>query len=184
MKMDKRAEAAKWLKLGYETYGPAGVRALANAMGLPIGGPIATDTIPDRSKTWTATHGSGTMGANDSGSQRSIHGDILQSDWPRVPAACPASPSRERKGWRRYVGDSDFFHCGFEGYLEDRDPSPDWPIGECFYDEQGRLVDDNHPYPGCKGTPDSYGAGDVRHLLWHDPGGIWNEGGRGWKRVG
>lgn len=83
-------------------------------------------------------------------------------------------------GWRRYIGDSDFFHCGFEGYLEDRDPSPDSPIGECFYDEQGRLVDDNHPYPGCKGTPDSYGAGDVRHVLWHDPGGIWNEGGRGW----
>jgi len=96
-----------------------------------------------------------------------------------APVACPVSPPRGAKGWRPYVGDSSVFHCGFDGYLEDRDPSPDHPVAECFYDEQGQLVDDNHAYRGCKGTPDSYGAADPRHWGRTDPGGIWNEGGAG-----
>ncbi len=35
MNTQEREESAKWLKLAYETYGPAGVAAIAQAMGLP-----------------------------------------------------------------------------------------------------------------------------------------------------
>lgn len=72
------------------------------------------------------------------------------------------------------VGDPWWFHCDYDGYPENCAASPDAPIGECFYDERGGLVDANHPYAKCGGTPDSYSAYDPRHWLWMDPGGIWN----------
>lgn len=153
--MDRSDDPAKWLKLGYETYGPAGARAIAEAMGLI-----------------------NAAGSREGSTRRHRHvSDRMQLTPPPTgtPAQCPPTPPRNQSEWRPYVGDPDTFHCGFEGYLENRDPSPSWPIGECFYDEQGRLVDEKHPYPGCRGTPDSYGADDLRHF-WPDPGGIASEG--------
>jgi hypothetical protein len=69
-------------------------------------------------------------------------------------------------------GDPTWFHCGYEGYLEDRDPSPEHPIAECFYDEHGRLVDEGHPYAGCEGTADSYPPTDAWDHTVNDPRGI------------
>ncbi|HET6158474.1 MAG TPA: hypothetical protein VFE34_09035, partial [Dongiaceae bacterium] len=62
--MDEVDEARKWLRLGYETYGPEGVHAIASAMGLRLG--------QDRSTTqgnvtrWTTTGGSDKVPGNDS----------------------------------------------------------------------------------------------------------------------
>jgi len=46
--MDDPEETARWLRLGYETYGPAGARAVAKAMGLPIAGTAIAITTKDR----------------------------------------------------------------------------------------------------------------------------------------
>lgn len=92
--------------------------------------------------------------------------------------ACPKRPPRGRPGWRSYNGSGDpgWFHCGFDGYLEDREPTPERPIAECFYDEGGALVDENHPYARCGGTPDSYPPSDGWNHTFADPGGIWEQG--------
>lgn len=164
--MNERDEIDKLLRLGHETLGPAGVRAMAKAMGLGMGGSRAT--TGDRWIALTSTGGGATVAADE--------GQALEN-----PAMCPKMPPRGASGWRPYVGYPEVFHCGFEGYLEDRDPSPDRPIAECFYDERGRLVDDGHPYAGCKGTADNYGAYDPRHWLWTDPGEIWAEGAGGYR---
>lgn len=89
------------------------------------------------------------------------------------------------EGWKPYYGDSSWFHCGFRGILEDRRPSPDDPMNECFYDHSGVLVDDSHEYAGCKGTPDYY---DSETSWWdhtfNDPGGIWEAGWDAWMESG
>lgn len=162
--MDDREEAAKWLRLGYETYGPAGVRAIADALGLPTG-PFVT-----------ATEVNGAVALDEDDLGMPTCGPSIMSDEVKGSVTCPTSPPRGQAGWRRYVGDPRVFHCGFEGYLENRKASPHSPTAECFYDEWGRLVDDQHPYAGCKGTPDQYGADDWRHV-WPDEGGIAK---RGW----
>ncbi|MBF0311511.1 MAG: hypothetical protein HQL56_18525 [Magnetococcales bacterium] len=84
---------------------------------------------------------------------------------------CPEAPPRGRAGWKPYVGDSTVFHCGFEGYLENHHPTPENPTAECFYDKQGTLVDDSHPYSWCQGTADQYPASDPRHVF-PDLGGL------------
>lgn len=93
---------------------------------------------------------------------------------PRLTADKPV-PS----GWKPYQGDSSVFHCGFRGILEDRAPTANDLQNECFYDHSGLLVDENHPYAGCRGTPNRY---DSRLLLGGphlaiDPGGIVRAGG-------
>lgn len=81
------------------------------------------------------------------------------------------------EGWRDYSGNPSVFHCGYRGILENVTPSPDRMMNECFYDETGALVDEDHPYAGCGGTPDAY---DSRTDPWdhtfNDPGGIWEAG--------
>jgi hypothetical protein len=177
--MNQLDEARKWLMLGYETYGPEGVQAMARAMGLQPGfGRPATrgnDTI------LTTTDGSDTLLADDQ-SQLPVHRGPPKPAprrAPKLPAQCPRLPPRGAQGWRSYTetGDPTWFHCGYEGYLEDRDPSPEHPIAECFYDERGRLVDEDHPYAGCKGTADSYPATEKWDHAVNDPGGI---AGQGW----
>lgn len=172
--MNTSDEAMKWLKLGYETYGPAGARAMARAMGLRID--EMPTTTRGRSQNWTATQGGVTLIADEDSGQLPIHRGPPKYQVPRPPAACPKNPPHGAAGWHSYVGDPDVFHCGFEGYLEDRQPSPDHPVAECFYDERGQLVDGGHPYPGCKGTPDSYPASDWFGHTFLDPGGIVAEG--------
>ncbi len=168
MEPDERGEARKWLRLAHETHGPRGMAVMADALGLRRasgGGEAAREYVRAGKPTdWQST--------------ATIGGGILPSGGAqpdaRPPVACPADPPHGNRSWRPYEGGPWWFHCGYEGYLENRAPSPDWPIGECFYDEQGRLVDDGHPYAKCAGTPDSYPAWDPRHWLWQDPGGIWN----------
>ena len=95
-------------------------------------------------------------------------------------APCPAhlnDADPVPSGWVPYHGNSYWFHCGFRGILEDRRPSPQDPMNECFYDHSGVLVDRNHAYPDCAGTPDDYDSStDTWDHIWNDRGGIWQKG--------
>lgn len=175
--MKQRDEARKWLTLGYETYGPEGVQAMAKAMGLQPGlGRIATH---GNDVTLTATRGGDKVQPDDHSQLPVHHGPAKPAprQAPRPPTQCPRRPPRGAQGWRSYAetGDPTWFHCGYEGYLEDREPSPEHPIAECFYDEHGRLVDEGHPYAGCRGTADNYPATDEWNHTFNDPGGIATE---------
>ena len=91
-------------------------------------------------------------------------------------AACPGhlnDSDPTPAGWKPYFGNTSVFHCGFRVILEDRAPAPGDPMNECVYDHAGTLVDDSHPYAGCKGTPDQYDASKdpIKHALI-DSGGI------------
>ncbi len=82
---------------------------------------------------------------------------IIGVDINGLTASCPSLPPIHNSDWKPYVGDPRVFHCGFRGFLEVRDDKCDeGPIAECFYDDDGGLVDENHKYAGCKGTPDEY----------------------------
>jgi RHS repeat-associated protein len=89
-----------------------------------------------------------------------------------LQALCPSSPPTNDPNWKPYRGDPGWFHCGFDGYLENRDPTPDDPIAECFYDNGGCLVDDNHEYSWCQGTADQYTVDDPFSHTVLDSGGI------------
>jgi hypothetical protein len=134
--MNQLDEARKWLMLGYETYGPEGVRATARAMGLRPG-PERHATLGNFAEL-TATDGSDTLQADDQPQQPIHRGPPKPAprQAPKPPAQCPQHPPRGAQGWRSYAetGDPTWFHCGYEGYLEDREPSPEHPVAECFYE--------------------------------------------------
>ncbi|MGB5854635.1 MAG: RHS repeat-associated core domain-containing protein, partial [Oceanisphaera sp.] len=73
------------------------------------------------------------------------------------PTSC-TSCAEGSGGWKEYGGNSNVFHCGFKGVLENRVPSEKnpAPANECFYDNSGALVDESHKWKGCRGTPDYY----------------------------
>lgn len=116
-----------------------------------------------------------------------------------LTATCPltqAEADSKPKEWKKYssgnvvtrsfkrLGEK-LFHCGYCCYLENReveDICVDDPIAECCYDESGILVDENHPYSGCKGSDDQWPADKfpVEHTLF-DKGGIRHEGGRAFR---
>jgi hypothetical protein len=97
-------------------------------------------------------------------------------------APCPthlAASDPVPSGWKPYYGDACVFHCCYRGILENRKPSQTDPMNECFYDEEGTLVDDKHPFSGCKGTPDYFDSKtQTWDHIWNDPGGIWHSGGK------
>jgi len=69
-----------------------------------------------------------------------------------LTATCPPTPPCPNDpNWRPYPHSTVYFHCGFWTVLENRPATPNDPVAECVYDK-GHLVDDNHPYYGCKGT--------------------------------
>ena len=113
----------------------------------------------------------------DARGTRSRLGPTIQRMLP-----CPSQLAADDpvpSGWKPYQGDSSVFHCGFRGLLEDRTPTADDMQNECFYDHAGSLVDENHPYAGCRGTPNRYDSrllGGVPHATI-DPGGIVRAGG-------
>lgn len=149
-------EDAKWLNLALETYGLAGATEMARALGLPMA----------RSK------------ARKRGGMPEPKGHDGEQAWRepvRMPAMCPQRKPIGDSRWKSYDGVPSVFHCGYEGFLENRRPSRSQPLAECFYDEQGLLVDQNHPYAGCSGTPDQYPADDLRHTT-EDEGGVVEEG--------
>ena len=86
--------------------------------------------------------------------------------------ACPPQ-YQISKDWKPYRGDTNVFHCGFRGILERRIPTPENPQNECFYDNDGTLVDNLHEFSGCQGTPNQYDSerNPVDHTLF-DSGGI------------
>ena len=92
-----------------------------------------------------------------------------------LTAQCPASPPISNRNWIPYHGDSSWFHCGFNGYLENRKPTYDNPQGECFYDKNGNLVDQNHPSSGAGGSSNQYDSKDnpFLHTVWDDGGIVW-----------
>lgn len=95
--------------------------------------------------------------------------------------ACPKMPSRNNLDWKPYSGDSSVIHCGYEGFLEANIiPSCQRKMNECFYDEKGILVDKNHKYTKCGGTPVAFdsGASTLGAILHStvNPGGILFEG--------
>ena len=74
------------------------------------------------------------------------------------PTACTKC-AEGTGGWKKYGGFSIVFHCGFDGYLENRIPGDNnnhAPANECFYDDDGELVTESHDYGGCRGTPDYF----------------------------
>jgi hypothetical protein len=88
--------------------------------------------------------------------------------------SCPHSwPDPVPSGWQSYHGPTAVFHCGFRVILENRIPTPDDPQNECVYDQTGALVDLNHPYAGCRGTPNQYDSSEspISHTF-RDTGGI------------
>ncbi|MEQ9486944.1 DUF4280 domain-containing protein [Coleofasciculus sp. F4-SAH-05] len=90
---------------------------------------------------------------------------------------CPKSlPDQVPEGWRSY-GDGSVFHCGYTGIVETEIPTPDHLQLECFYDESGQLVDENHEFAGCRGTPNQYDAHEspISHTFL-DSGGIIRSG--------
>lgn len=157
-------ESAKWLKLASETYGHDGVVEMAQALGLPmvekLRAPAERKRVGIPESGWTTIDRSGTPAWREP---------------VRMPAMCPVRKPTSDARWKRYDGDPRWFHCGYEGFLENRRPSRSQPIAECFYDEMGRLVDDRHPYAGCRGTPDQYAADAWEHV-WPDEGGVIKEG--------
>lgn len=165
MNVEDRDETTKWLKLAYEAYGPEGVAAMAQAMGVP--GQRLRALLERRDRR-----------AGSQGGWTSTQSSDMNQEWRepvRPPAMCPASKPIGDPSWKPYRGISELFHCGFDGFLENRRPSPSQPIAECFYDEAGNLVDQNHPYAGCRGTPDQYPWNDLRHTT-RDKGGVAEEG--------
>ena len=100
--------------------------------------------------------------------------------------SCPAdinnSELRNTDTWQPYDSSlgSNLFHCGYEGYLENVTPTPENPQQECFYDDDGDLVDEKHEDAGCRGTANQYdGHGWDLDALRHtfiDEGGIWENG--------
>ena len=89
---------------------------------------------------------------------------------------CPTSPPVGDGNWVEYGWSTVFFHCGYDCYLEGREPTPDNPRQECCYDEEGNLVDKNHKYSGCRGTADQYPKGDVLKHMFLDSGGVLSHG--------
>ncbi len=68
------------------------------------------------------------------------------------------------------------FHCGYDGWLENREASPENPQAECFYDENGVLVDKKHKYARCRGTKNDYPKDQWYNHAVKDRGGILKKG--------
>ncbi len=91
-------------------------------------------------------------------------------------SVCPPSPPRSNPDWKSYVGNPAVFHCGYEGFLANVPPTRENPMNECFYDEKQMLVDKNHRYAACGGTPDQYPASDWLGHGVFDSGGVTRAG--------
>jgi hypothetical protein len=97
--------------------------------------------------------------------------------------ACPEKLAdiKDDPNWISYdeIGNPDVFHCGYEGFIEAEEKEPGSLTNECFYDELGHLVDEDHPYADCGGTPDEYVPNSLVNKVKHtfiDKGGIFRSG--------
>lgn len=85
--MNELEEVRKWLRLGYETYGPGGVRAIASAMGLPTG--KFDITSPGNGVDATTTKESIQLAAGAGSTMSSVpigsdHSAALPNQWRRA----------------------------------------------------------------------------------------------------
>src|SRR5919109_1190867 len=108
-------ESAKWLTLAFETYGRDGAIEMAQALGLPISGAARKR-----------------VGAPGPGWQQTKRSTEAWREPVRMPAMCPARKPTGDPRWKPYEGWPWLFHCGYEGFLENRRPSQSQPIAECF----------------------------------------------------
>ncbi len=103
-----------------------------------------------------------------------LQNPVRMIDFFGLTADCPVCPPIGDPAWIPYsnTGDPAVFHCNYLGFHENRSPTPDDPIAECFYDEENNIVDENHEYAGCRGTPNQFPSDDLRHF-YPDSGGIY-----------
>lgn len=99
---------------------------------------------------------------------------------PTLMKPCPTSKpdmSKLPDGWKQYEGKEEVFHCGYDGIVEERLPTSGNPQNECFYDDQGVLVDSSHRYSKCGGTPNEYDSMKSKydHTV-KDKGGVFKAG--------
>src|SRR5688500_2842682 len=114
--MNVDREGAKWLSLAFETYGLDGVNEMARALGFPI------TRLETRKRVGVPEPKDGT-------------GSDAWREPVRMPAMCPARRPIGDSRWKPYEGLPSVFHCGYDGFLENRRPSRSQPVAECFYDE-------------------------------------------------
>ena len=91
------------------------------------------------------------------------------------PSTLDSPELQDDNKWVSYGSGTSIFHCGFEGFNENKEAIPESPRQQCFYDEDGNLVDKDHEYAGCQGSPD-------QHSNWFDhsfddSGGIFSQAG-------
>nr|CRH08179.1 Protein of unknown function [Candidatus Magnetococcus massalia] len=113
--------------------------------------------------------------------ERKDQAELLRNDaaYQAAKARCPTSPPQGNSAFKPYAGISEVFHCGYEGYHEQGfTPTPAKPTAECVYDEGGILVDENHRYSGCAGTPNQYPSISIPHFFV-DQGGVVKKGKQG-----
>ena len=104
-----------------------------------------------------------------------IQGMLVQRMTPCPPTLDTSDPVPS--GWKAYNGNTCWFHCCYRGILENRRPSVDNPQNECFYDDNSALVDEDHEYSGCRGTPNQFdSASDWLRHTFLDEGGIRSKG--------
>jgi hypothetical protein len=171
---------------------PAGVIALQRAAGNRATGAMLAGAVSVPRRSVARCAGTCTCDGNchedrrdeevEALGGRAIARSVMQRQVLQRMAPCPprlADSDPTPPGWRTYPNSTGWFHCGFRTILENRDPRPDDPMNECVYDHLGTLVDDSHPYAGCKGTPDQYDSRTQKwNHFWHDSGGIWHQGWR------
>ncbi|HAX85517.1 MAG TPA: hypothetical protein DCY91_04425, partial [Cyanobacteria bacterium UBA11370] len=115
------------------------------------------------------------LNGGDTNFYRYVFNSPINLNDPLGLTPCPTSPPISNPAWKPYQGYSSVFHCGFNGYLENRSATPDNPQAECFYDKNGNLVGQNHPSSGAGGTSNQYDSKDnwFLHTVWDDGGIVW-----------
>lgn len=101
---------------------------------------------------------------------------VQAGECPTIMPPCPDGYLQTDpipNGWQRYHGNSSWFHCQFDGLLQNCKPAGDSRQNECFYDHAGNLVDENSKYSGCRGTPNDYDSekDTFKHAIL-DRGGV------------
>ena len=115
------------------------------------------------------------------------HASHNDSQLPTPPSSLASPELHDRTQWTPYIENAGvvgvlgqaFFHCGYSVYVENRESAGHFQ-NEVAYDHTAPgqpLVDSNHPYAGCGGSPNEFSAGS--HPIAHTfgQGGIFSQAG-------